>query len=276
MPKPQAIAIIPARLGSTRFPGKALASETGKPMVVHVCERAAMASSVSRVVVATDSDEITSAVKAAGFEAVMTSAEHPNGTSRLAEAAKTLKLKSSQPIVNVQGDEPEIEPEVIDAALRALDVQLNASWEVGTAPQLGKETYAAVGTVASPLANASEAANPNVVKVVVGVVEPQQAVAPALYFTRAHVPYVRDESVHVPLLKHVGIYAYTHRDLEGYIGLPPTPLEQCEQLEQLRWLEHGLPIGVAIRQATHQGIDTPEQYAAFVERYRAGRSGLGG
>lgn len=265
----KAIAIIPARLGSTRFPGKALASETGKPMVVHVCERASMADSVSRVVVATDCDEIARAVKAGGFEAVMTSVDHPNGTSRLAEAAKTLKLKGSQAIVNVQGDEPEIEPEIIDAALLSLDVQLNASWEVGSAPQLGSETYAATGTVASPLADASELANPNVVKVVVGVVEPQQRVAPALYFTRANVPYVRDESARVTLLKHVGIYAYTNRDLQGYVRLPPTPLEQCEQLEQLRWLEHGLPIAVAIRQATHQGIDTPEQYAAFVERSRA-------
>lgn len=264
----KAIAIIPARLGSTRFPGKALASETGKPMVVHVCEQAAKAEAVSRVVVATDSEEIARAVTDHGFEAVMTSADHPNGTSRLAEAATILKLRKSQDIVNVQGDEPEIEPETIDGALRALEVQLNASWEVGSAPHLGRETFAAVGTVASPLADSDDPTNPNIVKVVIGVIEPQQAVAPALYFTRADVPHFRDSSIAVPRLKHVGIYAYLYHDLQGYLGLPPTPLEQCEQLEQLRWLEHGLPIAVAIRQTNHQGIDTPEQYAAFVERYR--------
>lgn len=260
-------------MGSTRFPGKALASDTSKPMVVHVCERAAMAESVSRVVVATDSDEIARAVKAAGFESVMTSADHPNGTSRLAEAAAVLGLKSKQAIVNVQGDEPEIEPGVIDGALLALDVQLNMSWEVGTAPHMGRENYAAVGTVASPLADSEDPANPNIVKVVIGVIEPEQGVARALYFTRADVPYFREPAVSVPRLKHIGIYAYTHHDLKGYVNLPPTPLEQCEQLEQLRWLEHGLPIAVAVRRATHQGIDTPEQYAAFVARYRAGRGG---
>ncbi|UYV13197.1 MAG: 3-deoxy-manno-octulosonate cytidylyltransferase [Phycisphaera sp.] len=268
MARGKAIAIIPARMESTRFPGKPLASETGKPMVVHVCEQAAKAQAVSRVVVATDSQEIAEAVVAHGFEAVMTSEDHPNGTSRLAEAAETLKLRKSQDIVNVQGDEPEIEPETIDGALRALEAQLNASWEVGTAPHLGRETYAAVGTVASPLARGDDPSNPNIVKVVIGTIEPQHAVAPALYFTRADVPHFRDHSVAVPRLKHVGIYAYLYHDLRGYVGLPPTPLEQCEQLEQLRWLEHGLPIAVAVRQAWHQGIDTPEQYAAFVERYR--------
>ncbi|MFI4883164.1 MAG: 3-deoxy-manno-octulosonate cytidylyltransferase [Phycisphaerales bacterium JB064] len=276
MSKPQAIAIIPARLGSTRFPGKALASETGKPMVVHVCERAAMAGSVSRVVVATDSDEIASAVKAAGFEAVMTSADHPNGTSRLAEAAKTLKLKSSQPIVNVQGDEPEISPDIIDAALLGLSVKLNACWEVARDPHLSDDYYPVASTVASPIADDSEIANPNVVKVVLTIQEPDSGVGTALYFTRSGIPYIRDASVGIKPLKHVGIYAYRVHDLLSYVKLPVTPLEQCEQLEQLRWLEHGLPIAVAVRRATHQGIDTPEQYAAFVERYRAGRSGLGG
>ncbi|HIB66830.1 MAG TPA: 3-deoxy-manno-octulosonate cytidylyltransferase, partial [Phycisphaerales bacterium] len=115
----EAVAIIPARLGSTRFPAKALAAETGKPLVVHVCEQASKAKSVHRVVVATDADEIRSAVESHGFEVVMTSVEHQNGTSRLAEASKALGLDDDQLVVNVQGDEPEIEPAVIDAAGKA-------------------------------------------------------------------------------------------------------------------------------------------------------------
>ena len=264
----KAVAIIPARMASTRFPGKPLASETGKPMVVHVCEQAAKAQSVSRVVVATDSKEIAEAVTVHGFEAVMTSADHPNGTSRLAEAAKTLGLKSRQAIVNVQGDEPEIEPGIIDAALLGLGVKLNACWEVARDPRLSDDYYPAASTVASPIADDSETTNPNVVKVVLTIQEPDSGVGTALYFTRSAVPYVRDGGVGTKPLKHVGIYAYQVHDLLSYVKLPATPLEQCEQLEQLRWLEHGLPIAVAIRQSHHQGIDTPEQYAAFVERYR--------
>lgn len=257
-----AIAIIPARLGSTRFPGKALASETGKPMVVHVCERAAMAASVANVVVATDSMEIVRAVEAHGFDAVMTSAEHENGTSRLAEAARTMGLKDRQVIVNVQGDEPEIEPEVIDASLIAVGVRspgmLNTMYRV-----------AQLGTVATPMGEGEDVANPNVVKVALGLIEPDLGVGRALYFSRAPIPHDRDGAGAARPLRHVGIYAYDVFSLERYVGLPPTPLEACEKLEQLRWLEHGLPIAVAVRRATHQGIDTPEQYAAFVERSRA-------
>jgi 3-deoxy-manno-octulosonate cytidylyltransferase (CMP-KDO synthetase) len=263
MSGPKAIAIIPARLGSTRFPGKILASQTGKPMVVHVCERAAMADSVSRVVVATDSDEIAKVVKANGFEAVMTSADHPNGTSRLAEAAAVLRLKHDQAIVNVQGDEPEIDPAVIDAALLAMTQQV---WPVER-PSMYR--LPRLGTVATPLREAEDIADPNIVKVVLGLIEPDVGVGRALYFSRAAIPHDRDGSGEAMPLRHVGIYAYDVFSLEQYMKLPPTPLEDSEKLEQLRWLEHGLPIAVAVRQATHQGIDTPEQYTAFVERYRA-------
>ncbi|MFI4914920.1 MAG: 3-deoxy-manno-octulosonate cytidylyltransferase [Phycisphaerales bacterium JB060] len=266
MARPQAIAIIPARLGSTRFPGKALASETGKPMVVHVCERAAMAEAVANVVVATDSQEIRQAVEAHGFDAVMTSAEHDNGTSRLAEAARTMGLKSQQVIVNVQGDEPEIEPEVIDAALVAVGQPV-----LGTLNKMYR--IAQLGTVATPMHDGEDVTDPNVVKVVLGLLEPDVGVGRALYFSRAAIPLDRDHAFAARPLRHVGIYAYNVFSLQRYVDLAPTPLEQCEKLEQLRWLEHGLPIAVAVRRATHQGIDTPEQYAAFVERYRAGRPG---
>ncbi len=266
MAKAKAIAIIPARLGSTRFPGKALADETGKPMVVHVCERTERAESVANVVVATDSTEIVNAVESHGFDAVMTSAEHENGTSRLAEAAKVLGLKDQQPIVNVQGDEPEIDPEVIDASLIAvgqhiLPGKLNTMYRI-----------AQLGTVATRISETDDAADPNIVKVALGLIEPDLAVARALYFSRASIPYDRDGTNSAPAFRHVGIYAYDVFSLERYVNLPPTPLEECEKLEQLRWLEHGLPIAVAVRRCSHQGIDTPEQYAAFVERFRANQA----
>jgi len=255
----QAIAIIPARMGSTRFPGKALASETGTPLVVHVCERAAQAESVSRVVVATDSEEIADAVRPHGFEAVMTG-EHPNGTSRLAEASERLGLKKKQVVVNVQGDEPEIEPAVIDGAVMAGSLETICDWR----PDLGAMTPA-VGTVATPIEDVS---NPNEVKVVLGRIEPDSGVAPALYFSRAPIPFDRD-GAGARRFRHVGIYAYTVGALRRYMRLESTPLERAESLEQLRWLEHGFPIAVAIRPSSGSGIDTPEQYAAFVERWRA-------
>ncbi|MEM0982488.1 MAG: 3-deoxy-manno-octulosonate cytidylyltransferase [Planctomycetota bacterium] len=264
----RATAIIPARLASTRFPRKALADDTGKPMVVHVCEQAAKAERVERVVVATDAEEIAEAVRAHGFEAVMTG-EHDNGTSRIAEAAETLELKKSSVVVNVQGDEPEIDPELIEAAISTFSVQLNSSWELGDQPHHEQEKYASVGTVACPFEPGESPDDPNIVKAVVGVIEPVAGVAPGLYFSRAPIPFDRDGGGSPAFLKHLGIYAYHVRDLFGFLGLPPTPLEQTEKLEQLRWLEHGLTIAVAIRRTAHHGIDTPEQYAAFVERHRS-------
>lgn len=250
------VAIIPARLGSTRFPGKALAQETGTPLVVHVCERAAGAGAIGRVVVATDAEEIAGAVRAHGFEAVLTG-EHENGTSRVAEAARTLGLDPDTVIVNVQGDEPEIDPEIIEAAAASLRARF------------GDDARPRCGTVAGPFGRGEDPANPNIVKAIAGVVEPESGVAPALYFTRAPAPYPRDDA-EPRYLKHVGIYAYALSDLLAYLALPPSPLERTEKLEQLRWLEHGLPMAVAIRSAAHQGIDTPEQYAAFVARWRSG------
>ncbi len=261
------VALIPARLGSTRFPRKALADETGTPLVVHVCERAREAPSVERVVVATDAEEIATAVRTAGFEAVMTG-EHPNGTSRLVEASRVLGLSPGDVVVNVQGDEPEIEPGVIDAAVGALRVEPGSAYGADAGRR-----RAAVGTVASPIAPGDDPADPNVVKVVLGAPARASDVAPALYFSRAAIPHDRDGDGGARWLRHVGIYAYLVETLGGYASMDETPLERAERLEQLRWLEHGLPIAVAVRESSHAGIDTPEQYRAFVERRRAANTG---
>jgi 3-deoxy-manno-octulosonate cytidylyltransferase (CMP-KDO synthetase) len=238
------VAIIPARLGSTRFPGKVLASKTGKPLIQHVCEGAAKSKLLSRVVVATDDQAVMAAVKAFGGEAVLTRTDHPNGTSRLAEAAHKLGLAADAIVVNVQGDEPEIEAPVIDAALRAL----------GDSP---------VATVASPMRE-EDASNPNIVKVVV------RQDGKALYFSRARVPHVRD-AINADAgrpLRHIGLYVYRRSFLDRYLTLEPTPLERAESLEQLRILEHGFAIAVAVmpQEVGYAGIDTPEQYEAFVKR----------
>ncbi|MCA9287622.1 MAG: 3-deoxy-manno-octulosonate cytidylyltransferase, partial [Phycisphaerales bacterium] len=182
-----AIAIIPARLASTRFPEKVLASRTGRPLIRHVFERASMAGSIARVVVATDHERIAAAVRAFGGECVMTSAEHPNGTSRLDEAARLLGLADDAIVVNVQGDEPEIDPRIIDAAVEALE-------------QSGAE----VATVGSPFSPQENRADPAIVKVVC------DARGMALYFSRAPIPFLgrAEGGAAAPTLKHVGLYAY--------------------------------------------------------------------
>lgn len=239
--------MIPARLGSTRFPGKVLASDTGRPMIVHVCEAAARAPGVARVVVATDDGRVERAVVDAGFEAVRTRADHPNGTSRLAEAADLLELAPDQVVVNVQGDEPEAEPGPIAMAIRALT---------------GGDTPADMATLASPFAPDEDPDDPNLVKVVLS------RNSRAIYFSRSRIPFPR--ALGAPPLKHAGVYVYTAGFLRTYAALPPTPLEQTEGLEQLRALEHGRSIAVAVAAFRSHGIDTPEQYRAFVERWRAG------
>lgn len=248
-----AIAIIPARLGSTRFPAKALADETGKPLVVHVCEQASKADSIGRVVVATDDTRIQSAVESHGFESVMTSIAHTNGTSRLAEACERLSISDNDLIVNVQGDEPEIEPNVIDAAVFAAR-QLQG---IGA------------GTVVSPLRSSEEFSNPNIVKSVLGFSAGIENVTArrALYFSRATVPYPRETPAETAF-RHVGLYAYRVHAIHTYLELEPSPLELTESLEQLRWLAHGYPVLAGVVHSAHSGIDTPEQYRAFVERYR--------
>ncbi|GMV24323.1 MAG: 3-deoxy-manno-octulosonate cytidylyltransferase [Phycisphaerae bacterium] len=241
------VAIIPARLGSTRFPEKVLAARTGKPLIQHVYESASRSRLARRVVVACDHERVLKAVKAFGGDAVLTDPGHPNGTSRLAEAAAILGLADDTIVVNVQGDEPEIEGGLIDAVVDSLE-----------------RSGAEVSTAAAPLVGGEDARNPNVVKVVL------RADGTALYFSRSLVPYPRAESPTALPLRHVGIYGYRVKFLGEYARLAPTPLETTEMLEQLRVLEHGYRISVAIYPARAVGIDTPEQYESFVERWRTG------
>lgn len=239
------IAMIPAREGSTRLPRKALLAETGKALIVHVCEAAARCAVVERVVAATDSEEIARVVRGAGFEAVMTG-EHENGTSRIDEGAGKAGVGDDRLIVNVQGDEPEIEGEVVEAAVSAMRSG-GAEMEIGTAA-------CAIGDV-------REFENPNVVKVVRG------EDGRALYFSRSAIPHGEG----VERLRHVGIYAYRRGTLRQYVRLAPTRLDRAEKLEQLRALAHGWGIGVGIVRSGAQGIDTREQYDAFLARQRVAR-----
>lgn len=239
-----AIAIVPARYASVRFPGKPLADRTGKPLIQHVVENARRARRIERVVVATDDARIAGAVRAFGGEAVMTG-EHPNGTSRLAEAAATLQLTEGM-VVNVQGDEPELPPQAIDALIDGLAADPSAD----------------MATLYAPL-DGEEAADPNIVKVVKTVNDH------ALYFSRSAVPFDRD-GTRPAIYKHPGLYAYRLGFLLRYPTLAPTPLEQAEKLEQLRVLEHGHRIRLIDAGCSPRpGIDTPEQYEAFVRRYAA-------
>lgn len=245
----QATIIIPARLGSTRFPEKVLASRTGKPLIRHVWESASKSRRAGSVVVATDDERVREACDAFGAPCVMTSPQHPNGTSRLAEAARLLGLPDAHVVVNVQGDEPELDAALIDGAIEALE-----------------RTSAEVGTVASPLTSNQDPRDPNIVKCVL------RLDSTALLFSRAPIPHHRDTAStppSTPHLRHVGIYTYTAAFLNRYASLPPTPLEEAEKLEQLRVLEHGFRIGVAVMPSSHEGIDTPEQYDRFVARWRA-------
>jgi len=246
----KAIAIIPARWASTRFPGKALADRTGKPLIQHVFESAFAAKRLSRIVVATDDARIERAARDFGAEVVMTSPDHPNGGSRCAQAADLLELPDDAIVVNAQGDEPELDPVLIDAAIEAL-----------------LRSEAPMATIASPFADDEDPADPNIVKVV------RRLDGCALYFSRALIPSSADQGGVQPL-KHFGLYAYRRWFLRELAALPTTPLERAERLEQLRALEHGYDIAVAVRRASHHGVDTPEQYEAFVQRWRAAeRSG---
>lgn len=239
-----AIVVIPARYGSTRFPAKILASETGKPLVQHVVERASQATRVSEVIVATDDQRIADALRPFGTRCVMTSPAHQSGTDRIAEVARDLPADIDV-VVNVQGDEPEIEPAVIDAL----------------ADRLANNTDD-MATAATPFPAGADVADPNLVKVVTGLD------GRALYFSRSPLPFWRDRAggVSPTYYLHLGIYAYRREFLLQFASWPPTPLEQTEKLEQLRALEHGRSIYVLrVARATH-GIDTPEQYADFVKR----------
>ena len=236
------IVIIPARYASTRLPGKPLLSETGKPLIRHVVEAAQSARRVGRVVVATDDQRIFDAVVGFGGEAVMTRADHRCGTDRIAEAAKTLALPDDRIVVNVQGDEPEMPGECVDRLVELLENHNEP-----------------MATLARPM-SARDANDPSNVKVVL------DAGGRALYFSRAVIPHDRDTSGQVRYLLHLGIYAYRVGFLKRFAAMAATPLEQAEKLEQLRALENGCRIVVAEVDYDGTGIDTPEDYEAFVAR----------
>lgn len=243
------VGIIPARLGSTRFPGKVLADRTGKPLIQHVWESARRARSLARVVIATDDESVAVRARGFGAECVLTRVDHPNGTSRIAEAADMLRLAPGQIVVNIQGDEPELEGAVVDAGVEAF-------------LRLERTTGARMGTVASPM-NADEPADdPNVVKVVVS------DAGMALYFSRSRIPFDRDSKggADAACLRHIGLYVYREAFLSEYAQLPSSSLERAEQLEQLRALQAGVGIAVGICRSAHTGIDTPAQYDEFVRR----------
>ncbi|MBM4131922.1 3-deoxy-manno-octulosonate cytidylyltransferase [bacterium] len=236
------LVVIPARYGSSRFPGKALADLHGRPLIVRVAENAQGIRRADRVVVATDDARIHAAVTAAGFDCEMT-AEHPTGTDRIAEVASRHRAAL---VVNLQGDEPLLPPGDVDALIAFM--QGEPAWDLGTC--------------AHPFADEASWRDPNAVKVVTA------RDGGALYFSRAPIPGMfpgRQAPGHAAALRHVGLYAYRRAALLRFSALPPTPLEQVEGLEQLRALENGLRIGVVRVESGPVGVDTP----ADLERVRA-------
>ena len=230
------LGVLPARWGSTRFPGKPLHLIAGKPLIQLVWERCQQCTRLDEVIVATDDERIRDAVLAFGGKVVMTSPDHPTGTDRIAEAARMVPQATH--IVNIQGDEPLIDPALIDelASTMAADPSLD------------------MATAANPLDPSDPAVHdPNVVKVVTALD------GRALYFSRSPMPFFRQPVEGLPVLRHKGIYAFQRNFLDRYVTWPPSPLEKAESLEQLRALENGASIKVLITSDTSPGVDTPEQ-----------------
>lgn len=227
------IGIIPARYGSSRFPGKPLVDISGKPMIQHVFERA-MESCLDEIYVATDDQRIVDRVIAFDGNVLLTSPSHPSGTDRCGEASIKLHLDDNDIIVNIQGDEPFIQKEQIDALVALFD-----------------QPDVEIATLVKPFDNPLDAQNPNKVKVVFSNQHK------ALYFSRSPIPYPRD-SEEITYYKHLGIYAYRYQTLKKLITLPISSLEKVEKLEQLRWLENNFSIFVAITDHESIAIDTPE------------------
>lgn len=226
--------VIPARFASSRYPGKALAKLAGKPMIEHVWERANMSRYLSDVLVATDDDRIANAVHKFGGRVRMTRADHPTGTDRLAEVASS---EEATLYVNIQGDEPLIDPEAIDAAILSVH---------------GDEAVD-MGTLKKQIVDPTDIVNTNVVKVVTNLL------GDAIYFSRCPIPYERDGRTGVPIyFKHIGLYVYRRDFLLHYPDLTVGPLEEAERLEQLRALENGYRIRVVATDYESLGVDTPE------------------
>ena len=230
------LGVIPARFSSTRFPGKVLAQIAGKTMLQHVYERASLSTYLSSILIATDDDRVYSAAKNFGARVRMTRSDHFSGTDRVAEAASAV---DAEIVVNIQGDEPLIDPAAIDAAILPM-VHL---------PEL------LMGTLKKRIEDAREIADPNVVKVVT------DRAGDAVYFSRCPIPFEREKSVSTPYFKHIGLYVYQRDFLLGYSALPVGPLETAERLEQLRALENGFRIRVVETEYESLGVDTPEDLA---------------
>jgi 3-deoxy-manno-octulosonate cytidylyltransferase (CMP-KDO synthetase) len=230
--------LIPARLASTRLPNKPMADIGGQPMIVRVAQQAALSGAAS-VVVAADDQIILDACQRANIKCVLTRVDHESGTDRLAQAAEILNLTDDEVVVNVQGDEPFIEPELINAVANLLETDKEAS----------------MSTAAHAISSAADLANHNIVKVVT------DSQANALYFSRACIPHARDAAPQppFPVLRHMGIYAYRAGFLKRFKALAPAPIERMEMLEQLRALWHGHRIKVTVApHASPAGVDTPE------------------
>jgi 3-deoxy-manno-octulosonate cytidylyltransferase (CMP-KDO synthetase) len=241
---PPFVAVVPARLASTRLPEKPLVDIAGKPMVVRVAERA-LASGAQRVVIASDAQRVIDAAREHGLEALLTRADHPSGTDRLAEVATRFSWSDDTIVVNVQGDEPLIAPALIRAV----------------AERLEREPRARMSTACHALHDAAQAASPHVVKVVL------DAHGCALYFSRSRIPYPREGEA--TCYRHAGIYAYRARFLRQFAALAPAPLERVEALEQLRALWHGHRIAVVVSDTDiAPGVDTPDDLAAVRKMFR--------
>ncbi len=235
--------IIPARYASNRFPGKPLADILGKPMFLHVWERASRCAELQSVTLATDDRRIFDAAKERGVPVIMTSAEHQSGTDRIREAAVRLGLPRDSIVANIQGDEPALEPGMLSQLLEPF-----------------RDPAVRVSTLARPMER-EEAALPDRVKVITA------KNGDALYFSRASIPFIRDGEYlgPPPYLLHVGLYAFRLEALEAFTGFAPSPLEQLEKLEQLRFLENNIPIRVALTRHLSHGVDRPEDLPKILE-----------
>ncbi len=255
------LACIPARYGSTRFAGKVLAKDTGKFLIQHTYERACLAKLPEKVIIAADDEKVVAAAKTFGAECILTSPDHQSGTDRIAEAVADIDVEI---VVNLQGDEPEIDPDNIDYLARLLMDNPDCP----------------MATLSADFQTAEQVADPNIVKVIVAGYNAatrdegrgtRDETGRAIYFSRSPIPYDREESGVGGVrqyLRHIGIYAYRKKFLLEITDLPQTPLEKIEKLEQLRAIENGYSILVGKVEHTCDGIDTPEQYAEFVKRYK--------
>ena len=233
------IGVIPSRWGSTRFPGKPLHLIAGKPLVQHVWDQCQKCNHLDSVVIATDDERIEAACKSFGADVIMTSSDHPTGSDRIAEVLT--KLPAATHAVNIQGDEPLIDPALIDSLAQLM--RDDSSLEMATA--------------ASPLTEAKDIADPNIVKVVLN------EASDALYFSRSPIPYQRTTPDELVIYRHIGLYAYRRDFLKKFLSWEPTLIEKTESLEQLRALSHGTRIQVSLTDHVAPGVDTPEQAAAI-------------